>query len=203
MVVERDLPVHVWGMATPGEAVAVTFRGEMRTTKGGELGKWSVYLSPGAAGGPFEMTVKGTPTAGGDSAVAQTITLDDVLVGDAWVASGQSNMEFLMKQAATADQDLPHAANDKIQCDRFAAYLTGRPSPQNLGSIWFSPVRGRWSPKPKQAAPWLSKRNSCSGVAGELVSAIRLEPGRRLVLIIVIGQGGRIEAPTPAFSGRK
>jgi sialate O-acetylesterase len=61
------------------------------------------------------MTVKGLPAAGGDAAAAQTITLDDVLVGDVWVASGQSNMEFMMKQAATADQDLPNAANDKIR----------------------------------------------------------------------------------------
>jgi len=113
MVVERDLPLHVWGMATPGEDVAVTFRGETRSTKAGQLGRWSVYLSPGAAGGPFAMTVKGTPTAG--DAAAQTITLDDVLVGDVWVASGQSNMEFMMKQAATADADLPNAGNDKIR----------------------------------------------------------------------------------------
>jgi sialate O-acetylesterase len=113
MVVERDLPVHVWGMATPGEVVAVTFRGETRSTKAGQLGRWSVYLSPGAAGGPFAMTVKGTPAAG--DAAAKTITLDDVLVGDVWVASGQSNMEFMMKQAATADADLPNASNDKIR----------------------------------------------------------------------------------------
>jgi sialate O-acetylesterase len=115
MVVERDLPVHVWGMATPGEDVAVTFRGQTRSTKAGQLGRWSVYLSPGAAGGPFAMTINGTPAPGGDAAAAQTITLEDVLVGDVWVASGQSNMEFLMRQAATADQDLPNAGNDKIR----------------------------------------------------------------------------------------
>jgi sialate O-acetylesterase len=115
MVVQRDLPVHVWGMATAGEDVAVTFRGQTRSTKAGQLGRWSVYLSPGAAGGPFEMTVKGTPEANSDAAGAQTITLEDVLVGDVWVASGQSNMEFLMHQAATADQDLPHAANSNIR----------------------------------------------------------------------------------------
>jgi sialate O-acetylesterase len=116
MVIQRDLPVHVWGMATPGEDVAVSFRGQTRSTKAGQLGRWSVYLLPGAAGGPFQMTVTGTPEAtGGDAAPAQTITLDDVLVGDVWVASGQSNMEFLMHQAATADRDLPHAANSKIR----------------------------------------------------------------------------------------
>jgi sialate O-acetylesterase len=114
MVVERDLPVHVWGMAAPGEQVSVSFRGHTGSTTAGELGRWSLYLAPGAAGGPFEMTVTGT--AGSETPAApQTITLDDILVGDVWVASGQSNMEFMMHQAATADQDLPHADNPRIR----------------------------------------------------------------------------------------
>jgi sialate O-acetylesterase len=122
MVIERNLPVHVWGMAAPGEEVSASFRGESRTTKAGPLGRWSLYLSPGEAGGPFELTVKGRPAAPGDAGSEEakggaedTVTLDDILVGDVWVASGQSNMEFMMKQAATADQDLPHAGNDKIR----------------------------------------------------------------------------------------
>jgi sialate O-acetylesterase len=116
MVVQRDLPVHVWGMATPGETVSVSFRGENRSTKTGALGRWSVYLKPGAAGGPFQMTVQGTPAPdSGSAAAAQTITLDDVLVGDVWLASGQSNMEFRMHQAATATADLPHADNPRIR----------------------------------------------------------------------------------------
>ena len=108
MVVERDLPVHIWGMAAPGEAVSVSFRGETRTAKASELGRWSVYLKPGEAGGPFQITIQG-------ALAAQTITLDDVLVGDVWLASGQSNMEFRMYQAATAAADLPHAANPRIR----------------------------------------------------------------------------------------
>jgi len=116
MVVQRDLPVHVWGIATPGEAVSVSFRGETQSVKAGQLGRWSVNLKPGAAGGPFQMTVQGTPAAPGESAApAQTITLDDVLVGDVWVASGQSNMAFEMRDAATAAEDLPRAANPRIR----------------------------------------------------------------------------------------
>ena len=110
MVVQRELPVHVWGLASPGENVTVTFRGESRSTKATGLGRWSVYLKPGAAGGPFEMTVEGS-TEG----AAKGITLEDVLVGDVWLASGQSNMEFAMRQAATAGDDLPHAANSQIR----------------------------------------------------------------------------------------
>src|SRR5579863_6257956 len=115
MVIERNLPVHVWGMAAPGEDVSASFRGETRTTKAGPLGRWSLYLSPGEAGGPFVLTVKGTPAAPDQAGPEDSVTLDDILVGDVWVASGQSNMEFMMKQAATADQDLPNAGNDKIR----------------------------------------------------------------------------------------
>lgn len=118
MVVQRDLPVHVWGVATPGQDVSVVFRGETRSTKAGQLGRWSIYLKPGGAGGPFQMTIQGTPLSsepGSTPSPMQTITLDDVLVGDVWVASGQSNMEFEMRKAVTAEQDLPHAANPRIR----------------------------------------------------------------------------------------
>ena len=105
MVVQRDLPVHVWGWAAPGEPVTVSFRGETKTATTDDLGQWTVYLTPGVAGGPFALTIKG----------ANAITLDDVLVGDVWLAGGQSNMEFAMRQAATAAADLPKAANDRIR----------------------------------------------------------------------------------------
>ncbi len=105
MVVQRELPVHVWGWAAAGEAVAVSFRGETRATAADELGRWSVYLQPGAAGGPFVLEVKGT----------NTLTLEDVLVGDVWVAGGQSNMEFEMRKAATAGVDLPKADNPRLR----------------------------------------------------------------------------------------
>ncbi len=116
MVVQRDQPVHVWGMATPGDSVSVSFRGDRRSTKAGELGRWSVYLAPGAAGGPFQMTIQCLPGSAADAAAApQTISLDDVLVGDVWLASGQSNMEFELRNAATAAADVPLAANDRIR----------------------------------------------------------------------------------------
>src|SRR4051812_22424389 len=71
MVVQRGLPVHVWGKADPGEAVVVSFRGDERRSTTDALGRWSVHLPPGDAGGPFEMTIRG----------ATVQTLKDVLVG--------------------------------------------------------------------------------------------------------------------------
>ena len=105
MVIQRGLPVHVWGWAAAGEAVRVNFRGNQSDTVTDELGRWSVFLPPGNAGGPFDLTVRGT----------NSLTLSDVLVGDVWVASGQSNMEFEMRKAATAGADLPKADNSQIR----------------------------------------------------------------------------------------
>jgi len=87
MVVERERPIHIWGWADPGEKISVAFHGSARDTAANGLGNWSVYLPPEPAGGPYQLTVSGD----------RTIVLDDVLVGDVWFASGQSNMEMPLK----------------------------------------------------------------------------------------------------------
>src|SRR5512147_757346 len=71
MVVQRGLPVHVWGKAAPREPVTAAFRGVTRTAEADELGRWSLFFPPGEAGGPFDLTVRG----------ANAITVRDVLVG--------------------------------------------------------------------------------------------------------------------------
>jgi sialate O-acetylesterase len=109
MVIQRDLPVHVWGKAKPGEQVTATFRGESKTAAANPLGHWSIYLKPGASGGPFELTVKGS------GAAEAPIVVHDILVGDVWVASGQSNMEYPMQGWGTPQADLPHAENPHIR----------------------------------------------------------------------------------------
>ena len=126
MVVQRDLPVHVWGWATAGENVAVDFRGESKTTAVSELGLWSVYMSPGSAGGPFQLTIK----------ASNTITLEDVLVGDVWVAGGQSNMEFEMHRASTAAIDLPKAANSRIRLMIVDKGFSDYPKTDLTGTAW-------------------------------------------------------------------
>jgi sialate O-acetylesterase len=89
MVVQRGLPVHIWGKADAGEAVSVTFRAATRTATADAVGVWSVSLPPGEAGGPFEVVIK----------AKNSITLQDVMAGDVWVASGQSNMEWELRNA--------------------------------------------------------------------------------------------------------
>jgi sialate O-acetylesterase len=105
MVIQRSLPVHVWGMATPHEAVSVIFRGETKAATADDLGRWSVYLSPGEAGGPFQLSVK----------AANSIVLNDILVGDVWVASGQSNMELPMTHVLNSEAEIAAAQFPKIR----------------------------------------------------------------------------------------
>ena len=108
MVIQRGLPVHVWGKAAQHENVAVTFRGETQSTTADELGRWSLYLASGEAGGPFPMLIKGT----------NTIQLNDILVGEVWIASGQSNMEFPMKELANPDAEVGAARYPRIRLFR-------------------------------------------------------------------------------------
>src|SRR5579884_593001 len=105
MVIQRGQPVHVWGHADPGESVSVTFRGQTRAAAADDLGSWSVYLPPGEAGGPFELTAR----------AANSITISDVLVGDVWVASGQSNMEFPLKNAVNGGAEVAAATHPRIR----------------------------------------------------------------------------------------
>jgi len=104
MVVQRDKPVAVWGWATPGSAVSVSFRSHTIRSQASPAGTWTVGLPPGPAGGPFDLTV---------SAGADRVALSDVLVGDVWVAGGQSNMELALANAANGPQTVA-GANDRL-----------------------------------------------------------------------------------------
>ncbi|MBV9762923.1 MAG: sialate O-acetylesterase [Acidobacteriaceae bacterium] len=110
-VLQRDRPIHVWGWSEAGENISVSFKGATRTAQGDRLGRWSVYFPPQAAGGPFQLTVTG----------ANRIVLDDILIGDVWFASGQSNMEMplngfpgsaVVKDAAA---EISHADNPNLR----------------------------------------------------------------------------------------
>ncbi len=84
MVLQRHMPIHVWGFAEPGEKVSVAFHGASGSAMADTAGRWSVYLPAQPAGGPFTLTVRGN----------NSLQLDDILLGDLWMASGQSNMEM-------------------------------------------------------------------------------------------------------------
>lgn len=125
MVVQRDLPVHVWGRADAGEAVEVDFRGQTASTSASRDGKWEVYLKPGGAGGPFEFKVR----------ASSSITLKDVHVGEVWVASGQSNMVWPLERSRDAEKEIAAASHPAIRY--FKVELSTADEPQ-------SDVRAQW-----------------------------------------------------------
>lgn len=106
MVLQRSMAVPVWGTAGDGEEVTVTFRGQSKTATAGTDGKWSVKLDSTASGGPFTLIA----AAKGKN----TVTIADVMVGEVWLASGQSNMEFDMNGLAAANLDSAKAADFPI-----------------------------------------------------------------------------------------
>jgi sialate O-acetylesterase len=86
MVLQRDAKINVWGWASKGEKVTVKMNGKTYRTKTGTDGKWMLQLSPMPAGGPYTMDITGK----------NKLTLHDILIGDVWICSGQSNMVHQM-----------------------------------------------------------------------------------------------------------
>ncbi|MBI1895450.1 MAG: sialate O-acetylesterase, partial [Acidobacteria bacterium] len=110
--------------ADPGEQVTVRFRGQSASTQADTIGRWSVSLQPLAAGGPDDLTVQGT----------NTITLHDVLVGDVWLASGQSNMEFTVGRSNNAQQEIAAANYPRMRLFRVAHKVSDYPLDDVTGS---------------------------------------------------------------------
>jgi sialate O-acetylesterase len=86
-VLQRGVPIHIWGWATPDIQVVVTMHDQMVNAHADRLGEWSAWLQPESAGGPYTLTVTGPDSEG-------KVILTDILIGDVWLASGQSNMEM-------------------------------------------------------------------------------------------------------------
>ena len=104
MVLQRDMPLRVWGSAAPGEAVQLVFRGQSLRTRADARGRWEMRLKPEPAGGPDIMRVSGA---------SQQVLLQDLLVGEVWLCSGQSNMEWSLINASDGPADVA-AADDPL-----------------------------------------------------------------------------------------
>jgi sialate O-acetylesterase len=101
VVLQRQKPIPVWGWARPNEKVTVTLAGQTLGAKADTDGKWMVRFAPLEAGGPFQMTVQGK---------SGEVRVTDILIGEVWLCSGQSNMEFKVSQA-------DHYAEEKKRAD--------------------------------------------------------------------------------------
>jgi sialate O-acetylesterase len=125
MVVQQGRKTRVWGTAQPGESVSVSFAGSTRRTRADGQGHWQIFLGPLKAGGPFTLTITG----------GNTLTFKNVLVGDVWICSGQSNMEFPLVNAsggaeAVAQANYPEMHLFTVQKNTSASVLDD--------------VKGRW-----------------------------------------------------------
>ncbi len=112
-VLQRGRPIHVWGWAAPGAHLQAHFHQQTVVADADVLGEWSLWLAPEAAGGPYTLSITGDGPAA---------TVRDILVGDVWFASGQSNMEmplsgFPESHAAVKDaaREIEAANNPRIR----------------------------------------------------------------------------------------
>lgn len=139
MVLQRDSKVKIWGWASKNEKVAVKFKDKTYKTRADAKGQWSVLLAPMKAGGPYTMEITGR----------NKITINDILIGDVWLCSGQSNMEYqLGYDDATYGTEMATVNNPKIRQFKVPNHpvLTG---PEN------EMTRGSWEwANPKNIAPF-------------------------------------------------
>ncbi|MEP6734154.1 MAG: sialate O-acetylesterase [Chryseolinea sp.] len=126
MVIQRNKPITIWGWADPNESVTVQFKTQSKKSKAGKDGKWKVVLQPETAGGPFQMTVKG----------ANVITISDILIGEVWVCSGQSNMEFSVSSTKNADVEIQQANYPDIRQFLVAKSVSSKPEEEVKGGDW-------------------------------------------------------------------
>jgi sialate O-acetylesterase len=170
VVLQRDTAVPVWGRARPGEAVTVEFAGQRRTAPADARGQWVVRLDP--------MPANATPRDLAIRTASETSVLRDVVVGDVWLCSGQSNMAFRMAETADAGAEIAAAANPAVRFFRVAERFAREPG---------SDVRGEWRRvSPESAA-------DCSAVAWYFAQAVQRELGVPVGLLVSSVGGTRIE----------
>ena len=105
MVLQQGMEIPVWGRANPQERVAVTFNGKTVRTRANNEGKWMVKLPEQEYGGPHDLIIKGK----------NTIELKNVMIGEVWICSGQSNMQWRVDQSNNAEAEIAAAKYPNIR----------------------------------------------------------------------------------------
>src|SRR5579871_4185407 len=109
MVLQRDQKNKVWGLADSGEMVTVSIGDQKKQVTAGADGAWHVHLDPLQAGGPHTLAIKGK----------NEVKIDDVLIGEVWICSGQSNMQWSVNNSNDADLTKLAANYPKIRMINF------------------------------------------------------------------------------------
>jgi sialate O-acetylesterase len=138
MVLQQDQPILLWGWSEPGERITVTFRGQAVTTQADDAGKWRMTLaSEKADENPASLAVKGSRSP--------AVVMEDVLVGEVWLASGQSNMEWTLNRTHTPIPEIQRAHYPRIRLFQVPRRASAEPeSDVDAGWVASSPdtVRG-------------------------------------------------------------
>ena len=127
MVLQRDVPVPVWGKAGPSKTITVFFNGTEFKTTSGRDGAWEVTIPQQAAGGPFEMNVISN---------SASLRFTDILIGDVWLCSGQSNMEWTVDNSNNAEEEIKNGNNSKIRHFKVPRTASSLPENSLAGGSW-------------------------------------------------------------------
>ena len=126
MVLQQGREIHLWGKADPGETVTVAMAGHAATTTADARHQWDVRLPALPAGGPFTLTVQGN----------KRIEIKDVMIGEVWIASGQSNMTFSLDGAEGAATEVPKADYPQIRLFTVPRKIAMSPQGDTLPAGW-------------------------------------------------------------------
>ena len=126
MVLQQNREIHVWGNADPAETITVTLGANSGHTVANSHGDWSLRLPSMKAGGPFTLVIHGK----------RDVVTKDVMVGEVWIASGQSNMTFPLDGVANAATELPKANNSQIRLFNVPKKIALTPQDNTLPAHW-------------------------------------------------------------------
>jgi sialate O-acetylesterase len=180
-VLQRDKPVRVWGWTVPGDTVDVSIAGGAATARADASGKWIATLPPLKAGGPHTLSVR--------TATGATAHSNDILIGEVWLCSGQSNMVLQVNRTLDSRSEIARAANDSIRM--LTLELVNKPAPlDDVSSVQ------PWLAASSATAPEFSA--ACFYFARELQKTVNVPMG----LINSSWGGSRIQAWMSAESLR-
>ncbi len=194
MVLQSDFASPVWGTVEPGEEITVSIAGQKKSAKAGADGKWSVKLDPLKSGGPHELTVAGR----------NSITVRDVLVGEVWICSGQSNMEWTVngslnpadEKAAATYPKIRHFLVPKKQAETPQADVVGAwklCSPETVGGFTAVGYFFGRELHQKLGVPIGLIHTSWGGTAAEVWTSKRVLEGTELLKPLVESYAKRME----------
>jgi sialate O-acetylesterase len=126
MVLQRKQKIPIWGQGDPGERIIVKFNGQIKTAKTDAFGNWQTVFSPMKAGGPFKMKINDN----------NALLLKDIMIGDVWLCSGQSNMEMSLFRAKNRDHEIAVAKHPSIRLFTVVKHPAGKPQKE---------LKGQWT----------------------------------------------------------